>query len=166
MKCPVCQNEMVKQDFGGVQVDVCKNGCKGLWFDWSEVNKLDRKNEGFGDALTEALHYPRSNDADRGQIKCPKCGILMHAHKFASEKEINVDECYQCGGFFLDSGELKIIRDRSMSKEEEQAYAEKMIAGNPVIEKAKQDLDKEETRTEAIRRFTRFIRLSYYATGK
>jgi len=80
MRCPVCQEEMVEQDFGGVKVDICKDGCKGIWFDWSELSKLDEENEGFGNALKEALDYPRANDEDRGQINCPKCGIPLHAH--------------------------------------------------------------------------------------
>ena len=97
MICPVCQKLMVSQDFGGVNVEVCLNGCKGLWFDWGQVNKLDHKNQGFGAALQAALNAPRQNDQNRGPIKCPKCGIDMHRHQFESEKEINVDECYGCG---------------------------------------------------------------------
>jgi uncharacterized protein len=166
MRCTVCQKEMVVENFGGVKVDVCKNGCKGLWFDWTELNKLDEKNEGLGEALNEALKFPRNNDENRGQIKCPKCGLLMHAHKFQSEKEINVDECYKCGGFFLDSGELKIIRDKFMSEAERQAYEDKIINQDPVINKGMKDLEKEEAKTKAVQRYTRFLRLSYYCTGK
>ena len=166
MICPVCQKEMIQQDFGGVMVDVCRNGCKGLWFDWSELNKLDHNNQGFGDALKEALNYPRYNDETRGQIQCPKCGILMHSHKFEAEKEINVDECYLCGGFFLDSGELKIIRDNIMNKSEQQAYLNKIINQNPGVINAYRDLKKDEKRVEAASRFTKFLRLSYYATGR
>ena len=104
MNCPVCQGQMTEQDFGGVMVDVCKDGCKGVWFDWNELIKLDESNEGLGKALQEALNHARNNDADRGQIPCPKCRIPMHIHRYQSAKEVNVDECYQCGGFFHDSG--------------------------------------------------------------
>ncbi len=166
MKCTVCQNEMAVENFGGVKVDVCKNGCKGLWFDWAELSKLDEKNEGLSEALNEALNCTRNNDENRGQIKCPKCGLFMHAHKFRSEKEINVDECYKCGGFFLDSGELKIIRDKFMSEKERQAYEDKIIKQDQVINQAMKDLEKEEARTKAVKRYTRFLRLSYYCTGK
>ena len=165
MKCPVCRNEMVEEDFGGVKVDVCKNECKGLWFDWCELGKLDQENEGLGEALQEALNYPRYNDS-RGQLDCPKCGLPMFSHKFEADKEINVDECYKCGGFFVDSGELKIIRDKYMSVEEREAYAEKMVGELPVYEKAIRDLNKEKLRVNAIHRYTKFLQLSYYVTGK
>ena len=166
MNCPVCQNTMVEKDFGGVKVDVCVNGCKGIWFDWAELVKLDEKNEGFGEALTAALAFQRTNDEERGQIACPKCGIPMHTHKYKSSKEVNVDECYVCGGFFLDSGELKTIRDTFMSEEEEAAYADKLIQDMPVYREAQKDLAAEKTRSQAAKRLTRFLRVSYYVTGK
>ncbi|UCD57386.1 MAG: zf-TFIIB domain-containing protein, partial [Candidatus Hydrogenedentota bacterium] len=114
MKCPLCKKEMVEEDFGGVKVDVCVIGCRGMWFDWFELSQLDDKHEGFGNALKEALDYPRVKDERRGEINCPKCGIPMLRHKYESAKEVNVDECYGCGGIFLDSGELKVIRDTHM----------------------------------------------------
>ena len=166
MDCPVCKGKMTEEDFGGVKVDVCKEGCKGIWFDWFELSKLDEKNEGFGRALKEALAYPRVNDANRGQIPCPKCGLSMHTHIYRSAKEINIDECYRCGGFFLDSGELQAIRDNFMSEEEQTAYTDKMLNNIPDYKQAKKDLKKNKVRAEAIRKYTKYIRLSYYMTGK
>ena len=166
MNCPVCQKEMVVEDFGGVSIDVCKTGCKGLWFDWMELGKLDEKNEGLGAALQEALSYDRTNDDSRGQINCPKCNLAMHIHKYTSAKEVNIDECYQCGGFFLDSGELKAIRENFMSEEERDAYMQKLLDGSTEFKKAQDDLEKEKARTKAIRNLTKFLRVSYYITGK
>jgi len=166
MKCPVCSNEMVGEDFGGVMVDCCNNGCKGIWFDWNELSKLDELNEGLGSALQKALTYERTNDDGRGKINCPKCQIPMHIHKYEAAKEINVDECYQCGGFFLDSGELKAIRDDFMSDAERDAYMQKLLDNAPAFNQAQKDLEKEKLRTEAVKRMTRFFRASYYITKK
>ena len=157
---------MIEENFGGIMVDICKNGCRGIWFDWAEVIKLDENNEGFGSALEEALRYPRTNDEDRGKINCPKCGITMHTHKYSSSKEINFDECYACGGFFLDSGELRVIRDTFMTEQEEKAYNDKLLAEIPSYQEAEKDLEKEKMRTQAIRNYTKFLRLSYYVTGR
>jgi len=161
MKCPVCSKEMVEQDFG-VKVDVCKNGCKGIWFDHGELVKLDEKNEGLGQALKEALHYPRANDENRGRLLCPKCGIPMQTHKYKRSKEVNVDECYSCGGFFLDSGELTEIRDTYMSDEEVHAYMKKIIDAAPAYQKKKAALEGMERRTGAINKYTKFMRFSYW----
>jgi hypothetical protein len=166
MICPVCQKTMVERDFGGVKVEECSDGCRGLWFDWCEVKKLDQKNEGFGQALQAALDHPRYNDKGRAALKCPKCGILMCQHLFESAKEINVDECYGCGAFFLDSGELRVIRDKFMSEAERKAYQDHLLAGIPGHVQGDKDLEKEGERTEAIRQYTKFLRASYYVTGK
>ena len=166
MNCPVCQKEMVVENFGAVSIDVCKTGCKGMWFDWMELGKLDEQNEGLGTALREALNYERTNDENRGQIKCPKCNLPMHIHKYESAKEVNIDECYQCGGFFVDSGELKAIRENFMSEAERDTYMKKLLNGSAEFKNAREDLEKEKSRTEAVRNFTKFMRVSYYITGE
>jgi Zn-finger nucleic acid-binding protein len=136
MDCPVCGKSMVEESFGDVRVDVCKNGCKGIWFDWGELKELNESNEGVGRALEEALKSPRVNDADRGPLKCPKCGIAMHEHKYSNAKEVNVDECYACGGFFLDSGELREIRENYISEAERDAYVQELLSDAPMSENA------------------------------
>jgi len=166
MKCPACGSEMVEKDFGGVLVDVCDAGCKGIWFDWMELGKLDESNEGMGQALKEALEHPRANDENRGSINCPKCGVAMKQHRYKSSKEVNVDECYSCGGFFLDSGELKAIRDTFMTEEEEKEYLDRLVADSPALKVAEADQEKEVERGKSLRRYTRLMRLSYYLTGK
>ena len=166
MKCPACGSEMIERDFGGVMVDVCGDGCGGLWFDWAELLKLDETNEGCGKALREALDSPRSTDEGRDRLVCTKCGTPMHAHLYQSSRAVTVDECYVCGGFFLDAGELKLIRNTFMTDEEEEAFTNKLLAGMPEYQEAKRNLDREKSRAEAARHLTRFLRLSYYLTGE
>lgn len=147
MDCPACGKSMVEECFGNIRVDVCKSGCKGIWFDWGELKELDTSGKGSGEALEEALKSPRFNDVGRGQLKCPKCGMAMHAHKYRSAKEVNVDECYGCGGFFLDSGELREIREHHMSSEERDAYIQKLVTDTPMAGEA----EKAGLRSEACR---------------
>jgi len=149
MKCPVCGKQMVEKDFGPARVDVCENGCKGMWFDWTELRQLDEKNEGMGLALQEALRSNRANDTDRGPLNCPKCGLPMHSHKYSNAKEVNVDECYACGGFFLDSGELKEIRENFMSEQERDAYVQKLCEQVPGFKDLEKQAEKNRTRNES-----------------
>ena len=128
--------------------------------------KLDEKNEGLGEALKETIKYPRTNNEDRQRINCPKCDIPMRAHKYQSAKEINVDECYACGGFFLDSGELKDIRDNFMTEEEENKYCQKLLDDMPGFKEAQADLEKRKSRSDALMNLTKYVRLSYYRGGK
>ncbi len=166
MKCPVCSKDMVEQDFGSAKVDVCVDGCKGIWFDWLELTKLDEGNEGAGKALQEALKAPRNNGEGRDQINCPKCAIPMQIHSYKLAKEINVDECYKCAGFYLDAGELKEIRANAMTDEELEAYTKKLLSEIPEYAQASDDLDKKKLRADAVKSYTKFLRASYYIKGE
>ena len=161
MKCPACRQEMVKEDFG-IDIDVCQNGCKGIWFDQGELCRLDEKNEGLGTALEAALRSPRDNQGQRGPLTCPKCSIPMHTHKYKRAKEVNVDECYQCGSFFLDSGELTEIRDHYMSDAEVAAYADQLVKSVPEYALERLTLDKEKQRLAAIQKFTGLLTHRYW----
>ena len=161
MECPACGTAMVSENFG-VNVDVCENGCKGIWFDQGELRMLDENDEGLGAALEAALRNPRSNDGQRGQLICPVCAIPMHTHRFERDQEVNVDECYSCGGFFLDSGELTAIRDNYLSDAQVDAYAQGIIDAVPEYAEAKQNLAAQEKRVEAIRNFTKFLTVNYW----
>ncbi len=152
---------MLEKDFGGVKVDVCEHGCKGIWFDWGEIRRLDESDEGFGNVLKAALNHPRENDENRSRINCPKCNKPMHIHKYQSSKEANVDECYLCGGFFLDSGELKAISNSFMSEPERKSYNEKLLADIPEYEQLMDDVGYKKARTAAIGKYTKFLSLSY-----
>jgi len=147
---------MVQEDFG-LKVEVCEDGCKGIWFDHSELEKLDQVGEGMGPALETALRSPRMNTAPRGPINCPRCGIQMHTHKFKRDKEVNVDECYSCGGFFLDSGELKEIRDHYMSDAEVKVYADQITSAVPGFDGAERELDYETKREDVVGHLTEKI---------
>ncbi len=165
MECPACGKSMVEEDFGGVHVDVCSKGCRGIWFDWQELVQLDENSEGAGNALEEALRSPRFKQEDRERLFCPKCGMAMHAHKYSSAKEVSVDECYGCGGFFLDSGELKEIRDQYMSEEERDAYVDKLLADIPEFKEMEEETKREkaELRTSAGRKLGDFLRRSEFS---
>lgn len=160
MNCPACGMLMVEEDFGGVRVDVCKNGCKGIWFDWQELIRLNEEHEGAGNALEEALKSPRVNDAGRQPLNCPKCGIAMHAHKYSSAKEVSVDECYECGGFFLDSGELRKMRENYMSEEERDAYVQKLLDEMPEYKEMEEET--KQLRAKASTKFGNILRKTIF----
>jgi Zn-finger nucleic acid-binding protein len=128
-----------------------------MWFDWFELEKLDERNEGLGKAVGEALAQPQASGEHRGKIDCPKCGVPMYAHRYKKAAHAMVDECINCGGFFLDGGELKTIRDTFMSKEEEQKQMDDLLAGVPNYKRRKKELEHREVRNNASIRLVRFL---------
>ena len=111
MKCPACFNELTEFPVDDVTVDVCQGGCGGIWFDAFELEKVDEKREPAGEPL---LHIQRDEhlivDPSRKR-ECPRCaGVKLHRHFFSAKRRVEVDQCPNCGGYWLDAGELALIR--------------------------------------------------------
>ena len=51
MKCPACGNTLHEMNAGSVTVDVCTEGCGGIWFDRNEWEILVSRN------LHDEVHY-------------------------------------------------------------------------------------------------------------
>jgi uncharacterized protein len=166
MKCPVCSKEMVEEDFNGIKVDFCRDGCKSLWFDWMELPRIDETREGTTESMRAALDAPRVSDANRGPIPCPRCGVKMHPHKYQKSGDVTVDECYACGGFFLDAGELAAIRTTFMDEQHAEAYQKQILQTLPAYKEGVSSLEKEKQRADSLAHLTRFARLSYWFKGK
>jgi Zn-finger nucleic acid-binding protein len=162
MNCPVDNGLMASEDFGGINVFVCRDGCKGMWLTWAELHKLEDKNMAMSAAMQESLTWPEQSNADLPALKCPNCGEVMHRHLAEDDKQVSLDECYACGGFFLASGQLAELRAHEMTQGEEQGYADKLVNGLPEWIQAQAELQRDQDRAEAIRRFTRFVRFGYY----
>ena len=125
MKCPVCSRELVEMDAGDIKVDVCRGGCGGIWFDHFEIKKVDEQAESAGEALLDVERGENVPVSQSARRKCPKCGDVTMMRHFASVKrEVEVDECPGCGGFWLDFGELAKIRDQFASEAERDTAAD------------------------------------------
>jgi uncharacterized protein len=111
MKCPACFNELKELQVGKLVLDACQGGCGGIWFDSFELQKVDEESEAAGEPL---LHLQRDErlivDPSRKR-ECPRCaGVKLHRHFFSAKRRVEVDQCPNCGGYWLDAGELALIR--------------------------------------------------------
>jgi hypothetical protein len=111
MKCPACFNELTELHVGSLALDACQGGCGGIWFDAFELQKADEEGEPAGEPL---LHLQRAErvvvDPSRKR-DCPRCaGVKLHRHFFSAKRRVQVDQCPNCGGYWLDAGELALIR--------------------------------------------------------
>lgn len=110
-----------------LEVDVCDGGCGGIWFDHYELSKVDEPAETAGEGLLDVARDPAIQvDLDRRRL-CPKCtdGVVMMRHFTSVERKVTIDECPECGGVWLDSGELRGIRTEFPTDDARQAAAGK-----------------------------------------
>ena len=168
MRCPACGSGLESMEVAGVAVDVCHGGCGGIWFDRYELQKFDEPQERDGEALLD-VEVDRSLQVDQGQSReCPRChGIIMMRHFFSARMAVEVDECPQCGGFWLDRGELAAVRALGTEGERREA------AGRLFDELFGEELEtmrrKDQERLAKARRVARILRFlcpSYYIPGK
>lgn len=168
MKCPACSNQLSVKTVSGVDLDVCDNGCGGIWFDKFEFKKFDERREPDAETLLHLTIKARPQNAG-ANLNCPKCaGLKMMRHFSSVKRQVTVDECPKCSGVWLDAGELTSIRDEFATEAERRAAAEKVFSemfDGALNEQRKESLAKFETASK-IAHALRFICPSYYSPGK
>jgi len=168
MKCPACGQDLKGVTIQGVTFDVCDDGCGGIWFDRFELEKVDEPHEGLGEELLRrSPREPRAPSEE--QLTCPRCSDRKMFRRFFSIKhQVEIDECPECAGIWLDAGELGIIRSQFESEDERKraatAYFEEVFGDD--LDKMRAQGAEGEERARRIARAFRFLCPSYYLPGK
>jgi Zn-finger nucleic acid-binding protein len=169
MNCPACGKSMREMKAGEIVVDACVGGCGGIWFDWFELAKVDEPEEYPGEELLELKRDPSSHVDHDARHNCPRCDdVVMMRHFFSVKRQVQVDECPSCAGFWLDAGELSGIRSLFPSEEAAREAARDVFQELMDINFAEQRRETKEKREKArrIAHMFRFICPSYYIPGK
>ena len=114
MNCPRCkktlETKIIKERQHEVEVDTCPD-CQGIWFDKDELSVLENVSE---PVVMEWRKIPNAYD-QLTALFCPSCaenGLMKKAEHPRDEKVI-MDYCVNCGGIWLDGGELEAIQKES-----------------------------------------------------
>lgn len=110
MNCPRTGKPMKEVEIAGVKVDV-STGCGGVWLDNFELKKFDEPREQAGEQLIAVSRQYGKSVNTQDHINCPRHPeVGMRRHCFSIMRQVVIDECPQCGGIWLDPGELEAIR--------------------------------------------------------
>lgn len=112
IECPACGKKMTKlyMQEAGVNIDICLDGCGGIYFDNRELEKFDESHEKI-DEILAAIEGKTFEAAEDKEVRiCPICGVPM-VKMGAANGEVQIDVCNSCGAKFLDNGELHKIRE-------------------------------------------------------
>lgn len=134
--CPVCGCEMVKvfDKENGINIDICLNGCGGIFFDNREFEKFDESHEN-AETIFKALECKTFKKVDEDKIRiCPICHVPMVKQGAAGNNKIEIDVCNSCGGKFLDNGELQRVRA--------EAVKDSAVLNNMIISLYQKNLEK------------------------
>lgn len=120
MNCPACHKPMKKiylenQKFN---IDICLDGCGGIFLDNREIKKLDESTDDIN-PIIEAVKNKEFEKVDESAKRiCPACGHLMVKNNASHLANVQIDECYNCGGKFFDKDELVKFRNEFESEED------------------------------------------------
>ncbi len=126
ISCPACGSEMVKVFLPelNLNIDVCADGCGGIFFDNRELKILNNNVEQI-DVLMESVEGKTFKKVDESLDRiCPVCNVRMVKNKVNNDEVhdgefVVIDECYTCGSKFLDLGELEKFKHKQAVKPEE-----------------------------------------------
>jgi uncharacterized protein len=169
MNCPVCSNVLTPIEAGRITVDACVGGCGGLWFDRYELMRVDESDESTGESLLDIARDPNLEVDLSKRLNCPKTpGVVMMRHFFSVKRQVVVDECPDCGGHWLDPGELRTIRTEYASEEERERAAQEYFSEvfGPELAAAHAKTEEDLARAQRFAYIFRFITPSYYIPGK
>lgn len=110
--CPACNKEMIKifDPVLNINIDVCVNGCGGIYFDNQEYEIFRDHPENIESTL-EFIMTDKPQKVDENEFRiCPVCGGTMIKSYLNGFNKVQVDKCIDCGGVFLDYGELSMLR--------------------------------------------------------
>jgi Zn-finger nucleic acid-binding protein len=109
--CPRSSTPLARLLIGGTSTDVCED-CGGLWLDRLELDRFKNADDVFGDALVAHVGQFTPPLIDHSiRLRCPHhVDVVMLRRKFSLAVPVEIDECPECGGIWLDSSELAQIR--------------------------------------------------------
>jgi len=104
INCPKCASEELVETLtlGNIPLDVCPS-CSGIWFDKGELEALLKQSQGLPSADLSLLN-PKAEG-----LSCPRCKSKMSRGGLVNPLLL-VDQCQSCGGTWLDSRELDLVR--------------------------------------------------------
>jgi len=115
MNCLHCGAQMTnnqvvtKKDH--ISYDVCEK-CGGLWLDAGELDKMAFQVQG----SIEYCEQEKDAEPETEKMKCPRCDdSTLEKVRFLESDGIHLHLCKNCGGFWLNGGELNLI-DKELAK--------------------------------------------------
>lgn len=115
MKCLNCGTEMTSNQVvtkkARIEYDMCEK-CGSLWLDAGELDKMAFQVEGSIEYCEEEL----DSQPEKQIKKCPRCDTSnLEKVRFLESDDIFLHHCRNCGGFWLDGGELNLV-DQELAK--------------------------------------------------
>ena len=116
MVCPACNKSLKSVPAGNQKIEVCAEGCGGVWLERVRDDDFDAAADAAAQSLADTSEAPPPNAEPSKRRVCPKCRlVVMMRHFFSIKKEAEIDKCGGCGGIWIDASALQAIRNQPVS---------------------------------------------------
>ena len=115
MLCPREGTELKTVKRSDVELEEC-SACGGVFLDRGELESLQSAVEKAGGAAlgaptdTVSEGFSAAHNEELPPIDCVKCTIQMERRRYGFGSQTVIDECPNCGGLWLDGGELEALQ--------------------------------------------------------
>jgi Zn-finger nucleic acid-binding protein len=146
MQCPKCHQPMQGIDYEGVHIETCP-ACGGDWLDAGELDSIVRAREVRFDqkeclAIAQATKISHVKLATLNRhLTCPRCGGTTHPINYGDDSGLIIDKCAQCGGVWLEKGEIEKIQELVEGWEDE--LPEDLAQYGPKLRQVAVDVDQD-----------------------
>ena len=133
MKCPACKGPLREKGAGEITVDICYGGCGGIWFDASELGRINAR---AATTLHTIWQAPTGNTNPTGPRMCPRCAEQVLDRKwFSDEETVEIDQCPKCNGIWLDAGEFsRLYKELQGARVTTPGWAAAIAEANKVVQ--------------------------------
>jgi len=97
-------NHLIQTKKDQISYDICE-ACGSLWLDRGELDKMAFQANG----SIEYCSTDKTKDISEPIKKCPRCKDATLDKVSFIGSDITLDRCGNCGGFWLDGGELDLV---------------------------------------------------------
>lgn len=131
MQCPRDGTTLTSEKYeGDVVIDRCSS-CGGIWLDSGELKTIQETMEhDYSEELKRinivARAFEMARQKARPEIQCPKCQAALNPKEYCYCSQILIDRCANCGGVWLDAGELQALEqffEEAAAEEKEEQEA-------------------------------------------
>jgi Zn-finger nucleic acid-binding protein len=167
VNCPACLRPLHETAVRELTVDVCRDGCAGVWLDCWELRKVGRSQGSEGEHL---LALPARTRVEPNRVEqrfCPRDLGPLRRHLMCDELGLEVDSCAVCAGLWIEPGQLGQIYQSTDLGEAAAADVRRALDRSlgPALEAMRRASDRSLARAEQIDRALRWLLPAQWLNG-
>ena len=113
MECPRCLRQLGEIRIEELPLNECP-GCRGVWFDFTEFERLLGMGRRGLDVLDVSRLSPEEASGEQEKLYCPRCEGHLVKVRSTLDPEVTLLGCLSCYGRWIDGNELLRLKRKGL----------------------------------------------------